>query len=83
LGLANAVGAVGGLGFHGRVPPRVVVDDGVGLRQVQAHATGLQADQEERHGAAGELLDQRVAVLALAGEFDPGDIALLQLASIS
>ena len=30
LGLADAVGAVGGLVFGGGVPPRVVVDDGVG-----------------------------------------------------
>ena len=28
--LADAVGAVGGLGFGGGVPPGVVVDDGVG-----------------------------------------------------
>ena len=30
LGLADAVGAVGGLVFGGGVPPGVVVDDGVG-----------------------------------------------------
>ena len=30
LGLADAVGAVGGLVLGGGVPPRVVVDDGVG-----------------------------------------------------
>ncbi len=29
--LADAVGAVGGLGFDGWVPPRVEVDDGVGF----------------------------------------------------
>ncbi|MEF3698791.1 MAG: SPOR domain-containing protein, partial [Desulfolutivibrio sp.] len=34
--LADAVGAVGGLVFHGRVPPRVVVDDVVRAGQVQA-----------------------------------------------
>jgi hypothetical protein len=28
--LANAMGTIGGLGFHGRIPPRVEVDDGVG-----------------------------------------------------
>ena len=78
LRLANAVGPVGGLVFYGRVPPWVVVDDGIGLRQVQAYASGLQADEEQWHRAAGELLYQRVAVLALAGELDPGDAVLFQ-----
>jgi hypothetical protein len=43
------VGAVGGLVFDGRVPPRVVVDHRVGRGQVEADAAGLQADQEDRH----------------------------------
>ena len=47
LGLADAVGAVGGLGLGGRVPPGVVVDDGVGAGQVEAGAARLEADQED------------------------------------
>ena len=73
------MGAAGGLGFGGGVPPRVVVDDGVGLRQVQAGAAGLQADQEQRDLARGEAGDGAVAVLGLAGELGPGEAALLQL----
>ena len=45
--LADAVGAVGGLVFDGRVPPRVHVDHVVGGGQVEAQAAGLEADQEE------------------------------------
>jgi hypothetical protein len=50
--LADAVGAVGGLRFHGRVPPRIVMDDRVRRRQVQAGAAGFEADQEQRNLAA-------------------------------
>ncbi|MNL57540.1 hypothetical protein D3C87_1811140 [compost metagenome] len=77
--LADAVGAVGGLVFYRRVPPGVVVDHRVGLRQVEPHATGLEADQEQRHLPAGELFDDRVAFLALPRELDPGQVALFQL----
>jgi hypothetical protein len=58
LGLAEAVGAVGGLVFDGRVPPRVVVDHRVGGGEVEADAAGLQADQEDRHLAVLELADR-------------------------
>jgi hypothetical protein len=40
--LADAVGAVGGLGLGGRIPPRVEVDDGVGAREVEAGTAGFQ-----------------------------------------
>jgi hypothetical protein len=50
LGLAEAVGAVGGLVFDGGVPPRVVVDHRVGGGEVEADAAGLEADEEDRHG---------------------------------
>jgi len=42
--LADAVGAVGGLVFHRRVPPRVHVDDIIRRREVEADAAGLEAD---------------------------------------
>ena len=57
--------AVDGLRFGGGVPPRVVEDDGVGAREVQAHAPGLEADQQA--GRAGFVL-----CLELLGE--PGDL---------
>ena len=47
-GLADAVGAVDGLGLGGRVPPRVEQEAVVGLGEVQAEAAGLEADQEDR-----------------------------------
>ena len=40
--LADAVGAVGGLGFGDRVPPRVVMDDGVGGGEIEPGAAGLE-----------------------------------------
>ena len=40
------MGAVGRLVLDGRVPPRVVMDDRVGRRQIEAGAAGLEADQE-------------------------------------
>ena len=79
LRLADAVGPVGGLGLHSRVPPGVVVDHGVCLGQVQADAASFQADQEQRHRAAGELLDQRIALLALSGQLDPGNLVFFEL----
>ncbi len=48
LVLTDAVGAVGGLAFNGRVPPGIVMNHGVGGGQVEADASGLEADQEER-----------------------------------
>ena len=47
LVLPDAVGAVDGLRFHGRIPPGIEHEDIVGGGQVQAQATGLEADQEE------------------------------------
>ena len=48
-GLADAVCAVCGLGFDCRVLPRVKVDHGIGLRQIQSHTAGFEADQKQRH----------------------------------
>ena len=49
------------------------MDDGVGGGQVQANATGLEADQEQRHFAALELLHRQAAVAGLAGQHDIGN----------
>ena len=70
LVLTDAVGAVGGLRFGGRVLPWVVVDHGVGGGEVEADAAGLEADQEHRHGAALEALHQGAA---LTGRGLPGE----------
>lgn len=75
FGLADAVCAVGGLGFDGWVPPGVVVDDGVCGGEVEADAAGFEADEEEGDFAVLELLDGGVAVFGAAGEFDEGDVA--------
>ena len=67
LVLADAVGAVRGLGLGGGVPPRVVVDDGVGGGQVEAGAAGFEGDEEQRGFAGLEILDEFAAVLGSAG----------------
>ena len=43
--LSDAVGAVGGLVFDRRVPPRVEVDDVVGSGQVEARAARLEENR--------------------------------------
>ena len=60
LVLADAVGAVGGLGLGGGVPPGVVVDDGVGGGEVEPGAAGLEGDEErERILVRLVFLDER------------------------
>ena len=49
LGLADPVGAVGGLLLDGGVPPAVDVDHVVGAGEVEAGAAGLEREQEDRH----------------------------------
>ena len=57
-GLAHAVGAVTGLVFHRRIPPGIHVDDVVGGGEVEARATGLEADEEELALSGLEGLDR-------------------------
>ena len=45
-GLANAMGAVGGLSFGGGIPPRIEVDHGVGAGEIEAGAAGFEGEQE-------------------------------------
>src|SRR6056297_1919119 len=78
LVLADSVGAIGGLVFDGRIPPRVVVDDSVGLDQVQPHAAGLEAEQEQGDFAVAKALDGLVALASLAGQLGVSDAALVQ-----
>jgi len=51
--MPNALGAVGGLHFHGGIPLRVEVDDIIGGGQVQAHAARFKADEKERNRVIG------------------------------
>ena len=62
-GLADAVGAIGGLVFDGRVPPGVEVDHVVGAGEVEAGAAGFQRDQE--HVAVAGL--EQIHLLASLG----------------
>ena len=65
LGLADAMGAVGGLGFDLWVPPRVEVDDNVGADEVEAGAAGFEADEKYR-GAVG-IVPAGLQVAAVGG----------------
>src|SRR5207249_3237447 len=76
-GLADAMGAVDGLHFHRRVPPRVEQHDVAGGREVQPKTAGLQGDQEDRR-SVGVLksLDQVPAILGVACEVKMRPVAL-------
>jgi hypothetical protein len=80
-GLADAVGAVDGLGFDGGIPPRIVQHDVAGGGEVEAGAGG--AEGEEEHGGAClvvEGADHFLPVLGIAGEYMGGDVAGAALA---
>ncbi|MNY31345.1 hypothetical protein D3C86_1655070 [compost metagenome] len=76
--LADAIRAVGRLVFRRRVPPRVVMNHRVRFGQVQANATGLQADQKYLTLAALEFLHRCAAVAGLAGQQGVGHAAFVQ-----
>ncbi len=61
--LTDAVGTVGRLRLHCRVPPQVVVDHVRGRRQIQAGAARFEREQEDTLSAILlEALDQRIAL---------------------
>src|SRR5450755_2936826 len=62
--LADAVGAVDGLGFDGGIPPGVEQKDVLGGGQVEAQSSSLQADEEQ--GASRVVLEALDALLAIA-----------------
>lgn len=66
--LTDAMGAVHGLGFDGRVPPGIVKDDGIGGGQVESRSAGLEADEEQGHFKVLELSHGCGAVVGIAGE---------------
>ena len=68
-GLADAVGAVDGLGFDGGVPPGIEQEDVLGGGEVQAEAAGLEADRKSLQvGVVLEALDRVLAVAGFAVE---------------
>ena len=78
--LANTVGTVGRLVLRRHVPPRVVVNDHVGNRQVQTDAARLERNQKHRHLARLELRNHLGAALLgrCAREFKEADVLLGQ-----
>ena len=68
--------AVGRLVLDRRVPPRVVVDDGVGRGQVEPGAAGLEADQEQRNLAILKTRDRAGAISRVAAQLDVIDAGL-------
>src|SRR5262249_12209471 len=73
--LADAVGAIGRLVLDRRVPPGIVMDDRVGGSEVETGATGLEADQEERHLALLKAPNRFGSVSRVAAQFDKLDSA--------
>jgi hypothetical protein len=63
LALADAIRPIRGLLHDGGVPPRIVMDQGIGGGEVHPRATGLEADQEQRNLARLEALDTLLAFL--------------------
>ena len=78
--LANTVRTIGRLVLRRHVPPRVVVNDHVGRRQVKAHAARLERNQKDRHLARLELRNHLGAALLrrCARKLKEGDILLGQ-----
>ena len=78
-GLADAVGAVRGLGLGSRVPPRVEMNDCIGPGEVQAGPAGLEGHQHNRDGwGRVERIADPLAVLGRAIEVAVGDVAILE-----
>ena len=51
--LADAVSAVGSLGFYGGVPPQVVMNDLAGGGEVEAGTASFERQQQDGVGPAG------------------------------
>jgi len=91
-GLADAEGAVGGLVFHGGVPPAVEVENVVGAGEVEAHTPSLEGEDKQARGGgvileavyhgralglAGAAVEEQRFVAQVGGE-----VALEQLAPL-
>src|SRR5439155_8995741 len=68
-GLADAMRAIDGLGFDGRVPPGIIEHDVTGGGEVQAGARGAETEEEDSGiGIVLEGVDDFLAVFGLASE---------------
>ena len=68
FGLADAVGAVDGLGFDGGVPPGIEEVDVIGGGEIQSKSAGFERDEEERTLGIGlEALDTLLALATSIG----------------
>ena len=73
--LADAMGAVDGLGFDSGVPPRIIEDDVAGGGQIQTGTGGAKA--EEENGAVGivlKSLGDELAILGFSGQDVSGNL---------
>src|SRR5207253_1156652 len=77
-GLADAVGAVDRLVLGGGIPPGVEQEAVVGLGEVEAEATGLEADEEDRVVAGTEAFEHALALSCLAVEVAVADALPLE-----
>ena len=75
LVLPDAMGAVDRLLLDGRIPPGIEHDHGIRRCQVEAHATGLQADQENVGCAALKPVDDALAIPGFSGQQTVADTA--------
>ncbi len=80
FGLADAVGAVDGLGFDGGIPPGVEEEDVVGGGEIESDPAGFEADKKD--GAVGsglKAVNFSGAVFALSIEVRVGNVLLIEL----
>ncbi len=75
--LADAMGAVGGLGFDGRIPPRVEQENMVGGSEIQPGASGSKRKQHDRWTVLRlEVVDDGTPVARRPIESQPFDSAI-------
>lgn len=63
--LPDAVRAVSSLVFYRRIPPGIEMNDIIGSRKIQTHATSFQANQEQIAFAALESINAFLAFMGL------------------
>ena len=57
LVLADAMGAVDGLILHRRVPPGIIEDHRIGGGEIEADASGLEADEKDPRAPVLKIVD--------------------------
>ena len=77
--LTDAVRAIGGLRLDRRIPPGVVVDDGVGRGQVQPNPARFEREQKNARIAGLKGLDRAAPIVGVAVQtraIDPGQLRI-------